>query len=338
MFKYYKQSKLSSRLLITALILALGEAISWRFGGNPFVTGLAIVALSFIGESFFFHKRLLAVALMTLGQLAFTSTIAYVIYTVLLPRLSNGATAYLQTIGVESVSLAVIILTLVGNYFLAQGRFWINTLVTYLIYDSLLIIFITIGFNFSFVFGAIIAFGSALAYIVLRHFLPRRKVKPFDTSVLKNSKATKEIKEVFATTYPNMTIKNRDNNMLLVSDGKVIYAILPLNPKKYFSIIKNEAWLDSNAVTGVFEYLLDVSKEVSSHTQINKKNFVPVIYVANNSTLKNKLTTLKIRSRRMPDKVMGNVFIATPTGFAQLIKGYSRQKDISASTIEKLKA
>jgi len=336
MLSYYKQSKFTSRLIAAFLFAGLAAVISWRFEYNLLQVLGGTLAITILAEVFFFHIRFFLVSVLSLIQSAIVLTTALVVYNVLINYNANSGMGLAMATGMVIVGFSGILLTLVGNYIFSVGRLWINVLLSFLVYNAISFPLLATGVNLSYVIQSLIALAGVVLYILVRHYFPRDKTSEFDLTAIKTQRGSSAIKARIQKEHPNLKIQDINTRVLLASNDKVAFVILPLTPEKYFSILENDAWFDSEPITGVFEYMISESQDASHNFKINKKYFIPVIYVTAKSTLKSKLTTIKVRSRRTPDRIMGNVFVVTSSGFDSLIKGYEKQKPMPAKLLKKL--
>ena len=338
MFKYYKQSKISSRAIALLLTVALATVIAWRFNYEIVSTISGVIVFAVLAEVFFFHIRFMIVTALSLVQAGIIAGTSLVVYTVMSQYTTIYGMSLIMGVGMALIGAVAILLALVGNYFFSKGRLWINILVSFLIYDAIAIPLLVSGIGLSYIYQSLMALGGMLIYIVARHYLPRTNIALFDIASIKTQKGSSAAKARLQKENPNLKIQEINNRVFLASNDKVIFVVLPITPSKYFSIINNDAFLDSETVTGLFEHVLSESKDISYDLKINKKFFIPVLYITTKSTLKSKLSTIRVRNRITPERIMGNIFIATPDGFNSLLKGYERYKQLPAKVKVKLES
>jgi hypothetical protein len=320
------------------LVAALATVIAWRFNYEILPTAAGVVIFAVLAEIFFFHTRLMLVTLISLAQVCVVVISSFIIYTVMSKYTTIYGMSLVMGLGMALIGFLAIILAIIGNYFFAQGRLWVNTLVSFLVYNAISVPLIASGIELSYIIQSLIALGGMIIYIVARHYLPLSNITSFNIESIKTQKSSSAVKAKIQKEHPNLKIQEINKRIFLASNDKVAFVILPITPTKYFTIMKNDVFLDGETITGVLEHVLSESKSISYSTKVNKKFFIPVIYVTTKSTLKSKLTTIKVRSRVTPERVMGNVFITTPSGFESLLTGYEKHKLLPSKLREKLES
>lgn len=330
----FKKTALTSRLIALLLAIAFMSVISIQYNLNAVSVISALVAIAFVGEAIFFHSKLTFVSALTFFQVLIISLIATTIldlYSINPEFMERG---YYEFLGIQIISFAAIIITLLGNYLFSQGKLLPNVFVSYIIYDTVLVWSIINIKNIPYIYMAIISLIVVFLYISLRHFVYFRKESPFLLSSIPTQKEDTALKSNLVKNYPNFVWVNhdRDSRVLVFHDNHTIYTFLPITPEDTLTISKNELLADGEIITGLFDYLLEQSKAISKDLKINSKYFTPVLY-SGKAQLKSDIVSVTIRKKRYPEQVLGKVSIVNKTGLDKLFKRYSKANNLPAKAI-----
>lgn len=336
MFKAYKKTMLSSRIIAVLVLASFSAIVAWNYKVEvlPIVSG--IIGLAFIAEAFFFHRKLMVVAILTFVHLLLIAILSTIVLTTIEEFTDSGVGTYIAAGGI-AVGIFATIVSLIGSYLYAQGRLWVNVLVSYILYN-LTSIFLVLAFPMlSYAITSLIALGVVIIYIALRHFVSLHKEAIFDLNTIPTQKIDTTMKSnISKIDNKFLFIENKENDRILTfHDEKNIFMLLPISPEKYFTIIQNDAFVDQKVVTGVFELMIKESRLFSKKNKINQKYIVPIIYVSK-SSLDKDTTTLKIRSRKYPEKLMGRIFIVNKTGLPTLFNKYEQTDVMPKKVLNKL--
>jgi hypothetical protein len=320
LLKSYKESKLQTRIIVFLVTVGFVSFLSWFYKYDVLATAGIITGVAVIAELTVFHAKYLWAGILTILQFLFVSSFGYIIYTTL--TISNSS---FMAISVVVVGLVAMIASIFGSFYFAKGKLLTNIITSYIIYDIMLLGLLSILNPLQFLLWSLIALGSVVVWLILRRFVLYKRVPKFDLDSITKRNIDPHIKGQILR--ENESIKQIElaglhNKILAFQNKKVIFLVLPLRPEKYFTIIKNDAWLDQEVITGAFEVLLNEAKEQSNRLKLNQKNFIPIIYTSDNNELGKRLATLKIRSRVKPEQVLGNLYIATKKGLDRLLKEY----------------
>lgn len=324
LIKIYKKTAFTSRLIAFFVAIGFGSLLAWYYHVDVFLTIGVISAVAVFAEAVVFHPKFTLVSILTAVQVIVVSVTSMILFTSI-EAFSNTANALYVSTGLQAVGLAAVLLTLLGNYLFSAGRLWVNTLASYVLYNATLLTLILSRIDMSYVISALIAFAVIIAYICVRHFVSLRKEAPFDVSEVKTQPADTAFTSNFVKQYPEFEeykTENLSNRISVFYNDKNVFVVATVTPEKYFTIIKNDAWLDQEVVTGMLEYIVNEAVSLSRNLKINQKLFVPILHVTTNSQLPKSVTTIKIRSRRYPERIIGKLFIVNKDGLRKLIKTY----------------
>lgn len=321
-------------MLATLVIVGFLAVLTWYYGYSvPLAVGI-ILGTAVLAEFVFFHPHLTKNAVATAIQLIVVSSFSLIIYS----NIANSYDAFLA-ISVQLVSMITIITTLIGNYYFSRGKFLWNNIFAFVIYDGIILAGSMLG-SINYILTALIALGGTVAYIAIRRFVLYRRIDKFKLESLPSTVIDKKIKDSLLETKTDLidiNIEGFNNRLVTLHNDKAIFVLLPLNPKRYFTIIKNDAWLDREVVTGAFEAILEETRIASKQLKIHQKAFVPIVYTSDKNQLGKTLVSLNIKSKVKPDKSIGKVYIATNKGLNKLIDEYSSRDNLSSKTLDKLK-
>lgn len=321
LLKSYKQSKLQTRIIVFLVTVGFISFLSWFYKYDVLATAGIITGIAIVAELTVFHAKYLWAGIFTILQFLFVSSFGYIIYTTL--TISNSS---FMAISVVVVGLVGMLLAIFGSFYFAKGKLLNNVVTSYIIYDVVLLTLLSILNPLQFLLWSLIALGSVAAWLILRKFVLYKRVPKFDLGSIAKRNIDPHIRGQILRendSIKQIELAGLHDKILAFHNKKVIFLVLPLRPEKYFTIIKNDAWLDQEVITGAFEALLNEAKEQSNRLKLNQKNFVPVIYTSDNNELGKRLATLKIRSRVKPEQVLGNLYIATKKGLDRLLKEYN---------------
>ena len=231
-----------------------------------------------------------------------------------------------MAISVVVVGLLAMLISIFGSFYFAKGKLLTNIVTSYIIYDVVLLGLLSILNPLQFLLWSLISLAAVVIWIALRKFVLYKRVPKFDLGTITKRNLDPHVKGQILRendSIKQIELDGLNDKILAFHNNKVIFLILPLRPEKYFTIIKNDAWLDQEVITGAFEALLNEAKEQSIRLKLNQKNFVPIVYTSDNNELGKRLATLKIRSRVKPEQVLGNLYIATKKGLDRLLTEYS---------------
>jgi hypothetical protein len=318
--KKYKRTAFTSRII--GFIVATGflGLLAWYYNYDIAVFAGIALGIAFVSECIFFHPTKTLVSVITLIQLVVISVLSYIILTTLSATMGLYFSTVMQAFGIVAILIA-----LIGNYVFSQGRYWKNVLFSYVIYDAVIFGFLISGLDISYIYFTIVGCAAIVAYIAIRKFVLVRREVPFDISSIPKQKTDTVLKKNLLSNdlaLKETSLSEGSDRMFSLTNDKAIFSILPVSPNKYFDIIKNEAWLDQNIITGVFEEIINSSIESSKQVKINQKYLVPILYVTGKSKISKDILSLKIRAKRSPDKLLGKVYIVNDKGFAKLVKQY----------------
>lgn len=321
LLKTYKQSKLQTRIIVFLVTVGFISFLSYTYKYDVLATAGIITGIAVIGELTVFHAKYLWAGLFSILQFLFVSSFGYIIYTTL--TISNSS---FMAISVVVVGLLAMLISIFGSFYFAKGKLLTNIVTSYIIYDVVLLGLLSILNPLQFLLWSLISLAAVVIWIALRKFVLYKRVPKFDLGTITKRNLDPHVKGQILRendSIKQIELDGLNDKILAFHNNKVIFLILPLRPEKYFTIIKNDAWLDQEVITGAFEALLNEAKEQSIRLKLNQKNFVPIVYTSDNNELGKRLATLKIRSRVKPEQVLGNLYIATKKGLDRLLTEYS---------------
>jgi hypothetical protein len=336
MFKTYKKTMLSSRIIAVLVLASFSAVVAWNYKVEvlPVVSG--IIGLAFIAEAFFFHRKLTLVAILTFVHLLLIAVLSTIVLTTIEEFTDSGVGTYIAAGGIV-VGIFATFVSILGSYLYGQGRLWVNVLVSYILYNLASIILVLALPMLSYAITSLIALGIVIVYIALRHFVSLHKETIFDLNTIPSQKNDTVMKSNISNMNSKFLFVENDKSerILTFHDEKNIFILLPISPEKYFTIIKNDAFVDQKVVTGIFELMIKESRLLSKKLKINQKYIVPIIYVSK-SSLDKDITTLKIRSKKYPEKLMGRVFIVNKAGLPKLFNKYEESNILPKKILHKL--
>jgi hypothetical protein len=186
-----------------------------------------------------------------------------------------------------------------------------------------LFINITASFiNLPFLITANIALIGMVGMLILKMFIPKYKVSPFDIKSLPSNRSSSSIigaiKKDLGEEFTELKFNSTTGSRVFIY-GRRIYSLTPLTPDRHLRIRKNDLIIDDKEITGLLEAVLSDLKTFSKQSKIKEKYLVPLIYVKKNNEL-NPITTIKVATRNHPDRPLGNVHIVSPSGFKSIIR------------------
>jgi hypothetical protein len=307
--KAYRSTKISTRVIILCLVLILGSVISWVNGTNILLTAGSIAAAGALIEGLLVHHRKMltvGILILHLVALSFYTLTFYTIYTASVTEETGIFVA--GTVFITGIVTSLFAMFLCSK--IAYGKFWINILISFILYYISLTVTITLLPQLTQLIPIAIAFVVVMAYPALNHLVGRKRAYKYDVEKFpKNKKQTilaNKLPEAFSSiqkidleTNPYIqTYRNRKGVILAV----------PLAGDKSVEIENNMLKVDGEDTTWILEYVLESSKEFSRNYRIRQKKLVPVIIV-NGINLPRGITPINVKARNKPDKTIGTVLI-----------------------------
>lgn len=334
--KTYKKTALSSRLIAVFVLAGFASVVAWNFKMEVLPVVGGIIGLAFIAEAIFFHPKLTLVSVLTFVQLLLIAVLSTIVLTTI-EQFTNSDVGTYIAVGGQAIGIFTIIVAILGSYLYAQGRLWVNVLISYLLYNAASLVLIVTYPMLSYAIISAIALVVVILYLAFRHFVFFRKETIFDLSSIATTKSDTAMQaNLLKLNKDFMFVKHEGNERLLTfHDNKNIFVLLPISPEKYFTIIKNDAWVDQKVVTGIFELMIKESRLLSRKLKINQKYIVPIIYVSK-SSLDKDVTTLKVRAKRYPERLMGRVFIVNSNGLPKVLNKYEASDLLPLKVLNKL--
>jgi hypothetical protein len=323
MMKYYRTTKLTSRLLFLGSILLLGAALAWQYEYNFAITLGIIVGLGLLIEVIAFYPRQILTTLIIFLQIATLSTLSLLVGSLYEQVGQDGELAILT--GEYLSLLSVIIITIAVRLF-PSGRNWVNLLISFSLFNLTYVALV--GFTANYLVGLSGAFAVAALYIALRT-IRWKKTRPV---IFKKQSETVKNKTVAFLLNHNYTILPQTLpclDLLAVSpDGKQIFGVYSLDVYKTFSLDHEGMTIDDKSATPALEQLLLSIKASAKASKTSSASITPVIML-HKTNLASNMLTVKVRTRRNPDRIVGTVQVVNANGFEKLmkLKGSTSKRD-----------
>jgi hypothetical protein len=320
LIKTYRTSKISTRIILLCLVIILGSLISWVNNTNVFVTVGVITGLGILLEGLLVHHRkmitIVILALHFIGLSFYTLTF-YTIY-------SSTVTEDTGIFVAGTIFITGLITTLFAIYLcskIAYGRFWVNLLISFLLYYVSLTVLVVLFPQVSQLIPAGITFIVVMLYPVSNRLVWRKRAYKFDVEKFPQNKKQTVLANKLPQIFNILQTVTLETNPYIQSyrNNKGILFVLPLTGEKPVEIDGNILKVDEEDTTWVLEYVLQSAREFSRKYNVRQKNLVPVVMV-NSINLPRGITPIKVRARNKPDKIIGTVLICKIDKAGLLIK------------------
>lgn len=326
MLNLYRRIGLSSRLLALGLVEALTFAIVLR--NYPLPTLLPIMA-AVAGVLVLLDITIRRGALLLA---AFVSVLQAVVITYAALSIDTLGAAAGDTSGFtflffQLFGIFVLLVHITLAIYVARGRIWVNIAVASLLFDFgfvALVSFLLLPLYWS----VLAALGLTLLYFAARA-IRWRKEAPYE--VPPRSKATVERTKKFAQEQQLTLLEVSDTehvDAVAVAPGAV-YLISAIELQGQLTVKSTGLEADGQDLTPLLEIMAKGAKRFSRRYRLPRQR-VYAIMLAHKTGLNPPLRTVRIRSRKSPDRVLGSVLIANQKGVQRLIKTTSQFRPLSA--------
>jgi len=309
MIKFYRNTKLTSRLIVFSALLVLTGVTAWKYGFNAPIALAFVASIGALIEVVLTRPRLVAAVAAVIIQVTYLSVISITI---------GGVYGTLALLTSEYLALLTILLLIVFGYKFARGYLWLNYAVSFVIYDLILTTILATGL--SYIIAALGGFVGAAIFLVIRSIQWRKKE---NFSLTKPSaKSLKRVQSFLDSHNLVSTSSQLPFVSFLATDPaqpNKVYVIYSLDVKTSLTIEKNLVLMDGSDVTPLLDSLLSETGDLSKSKKITERVFTPVIFVNNNTLVKN-LTSIKVASRAKPDRSIGTIYLANANGFEKILK------------------
>lgn len=333
----YLQTRLTTKLIALAVVLALSAVISWRFSFNvPLVLGgIAAIALVVHFSLTYLNSALTTVVILVQIGLTLALTEGFNYYFYSASDLLNLNLTLIRTLFL-AVGLFVVVFYAFFAYYFAKGRIWINLMVSFILFNGVAVPLLALR-EASVPIALLSAFGAALLYMVARSFRLKKNNPILPKSGIP-APLKKKANEILGNA--NLTVRDLSDTDVwrashyLAHDDYNIYNIHVAPVRSKFLISSNGVFADDKNLNETLENLrLDVLRN-KDETSVRKTT--SVLLLPADSLLPQGIKTLNISRRKQPDRSAGLIVVSSPKRFQKLVKKQATGRKISEKDLKKL--
>lgn len=310
----YKNSKFSSRLFSWLIILSVAAALSYNFNWNYIVTLVGTASILVGLEVLMFRPYFISAGAITLGFWFFF--IIYMSYMIegLVYFYEEKQLTYIE-LSMYGGAILSTILILTANWYLANGRFWFNLLISYTAYLLGLILIPILSVNPIYV--PLVALAPVAVWVIVRKFWLYRKDHNVGIEELPSTQNDTAFEKRITKIFNDAHIMKEDRTVT-VYNKKNILLLIPVTPEESLELTHKGILMDGQDITFVMSHLTNKLSIISKAAKINGRKFFPVVYITNNK-MKRGITPVSYKSRRKPDITEGTVFFANKEDFTRFL-------------------
>lgn len=334
MVKFFTRLKTAltplTRVYIYLAFIGLGIPLTVTSGINFIYWALGISVIAGFIELFVLRfKNMLTPVILTL-QLAWVLYLSISFYTETYSYSTDLVSYFIPTTFLL-FSLLQFFATITICYWLAQGKFWVNLLGSYFLYNvSFILIFMfTQSILDSSMDIILLMLGSVAVSLC---FLFIRTIFPLYPSVL-----TEQLQNVdklvdsnyinsFDKTLCEYSFQYDKRYVILASHGRLLI-ILPIRPHYSISFSENVLGLDGKNVTPILEEVLQNSNRIRKDLHFSKKHTTALIVVTKppKNLSEKALTSISVKRLNRSHITLGNVVLTTRKGVEHLVSFLSSE-------------
>lgn len=310
----YKNSKFSSRLISWLLILSVVSALTYNFEWNYIVTLISSASILVAVEILVFRPYFLSAGVITLlFWFSFVVYMSFLIEGLVYYQTANQLTYIEMSMYGGAVISTILILS--ANWYIANGRYWVNLTVSYALY-LVALIFLPV-FSLNPIYVPLVAFTPVLIWVLVRRLWLYRKDREADISSLPQTKNDTVFESKMRKKFPKSHIMTEDRTVIIYNKKNVIL-LLPVTPETSIDLTRQGIDMDGEDITFVMNHLTSKLSIISKAAKVNGRKFFPVIYITN-SKMERGITPVSYKSRRKPDITEGTVFFANEKDFPRFM-------------------
>lgn len=310
----YRNSKFSSRVISWLIILSVAAAFSYNFHWNYITVLIGTVSILIGLEILMFRPYLLSAATITL--VFWFSFIVYMASMIegLVYYYTENQLRYIEYSMYGGVLLGTVLI-LSSNWYIANGRYWVNLAISYILYLLGLALLPTVSLNP--IYTPIVALIPIAIWVTMRKFwLYKRDMKVDIDKIPRTKNDTAFVKKI-SKDFPNSHIMTEDLTTIIYT-GKNILVMLPVTPQDYIEISNRGIEMDSEDITSLMQHLVDKLSIISKASKINGRKMFPIIYITN-SKLERGITPVSYKNKSKPDVTEGTVFFSNAKDFPRFV-------------------
>lgn len=334
MLSYYRRVRLSTRLIGLGLAEALVFAIVLR--NYPLVTLLpalggaagALVLLDIVLR----RRQLVLAAAVGLGQ-ALLSTYGAVTVASL-----AGASSTSQSVQngfaflfLQAFALLALLVHVAWTTYFARGHVWFNLLVASAILDFGFVGFATIA-NLPLLWAVPAALGASLLYLGARTVRFKRPV--LWRAPARNKATLTGAQEALATL--KLTVHpGQEPADFYASDEWAVLVVATIEAKAAVRLSGQGFEVEGEDLTPLLAQLATEAQRVARTLRISRSRVHPVVFTRK-AGLNPPLRSVRVRSRKAPDRTLGTVYLANQKGLNRLLAGTRGARQLSAKAQRRL--
>ena len=325
MLNLYRGISLPSRLLALGLLEALTFAIVLRNYPLPtLIPAMATVAGALVLLDITLRRAALLLAALTSAVQAIVIT--YAAFSIDTLGAAAGDTSGFTYLFFQLFGIFVLLVHLTLALYLARGRIWVNIAIASLIFDFgfvALVSFLLIPLYWA----VLAALGMTLLYLAARS-IRWRKSKPYEVPARSKATIERTKKIVQAQNLSLLDIPLMDHIDAIAAGPGAVYLISAIELQGQLTIKSTGLEADKTDLTPLLEIMANGAKSFARRYRLPRHR-VYAIMLSHKTGLTPPLRTVRIRSRKSPDRVLGSVLIANQKGLLRLVKATTQFRPLS---------